>query len=207
LEQVAITHITPYVRAHDPDASWPELFKRNGMDSTRDVSLLVMGVQSTRFAALSSGAIDATVLTFPWNFKASEAGFRELVNFTRQDIVQLSGSIVVRRALLQSDPTLAEKFTRATMRGLIYARENRAGAIPVLARSLRVKEDMAAKIYDSARSAMTMDGTITDEAQKRVIQDTVQLIGQKETPPADKVFDFALARRIRAELDVPARKR
>ena len=56
------------------------------------------------------------------------------------------------------------------MRGLIYARENRAGAIPVLAHSLRVKEDMAGKIYDSARSAMTIDGTITDEAQKRVIQ-------------------------------------
>jgi NitT/TauT family transport system substrate-binding protein len=183
-----------------------ELFKRNGMDAARDVSLLVMGVQSTRFAALSSGAIDATVLTFPWNFMAAEIGFRELVNFTTQDIVQLTGSIVVRHSMLQSEPTLAEKFIRATMKGLVYARENRAGSIPVLARSLKIKEDLAGKIYDSARSALTPDGTISDEAQRRVVQDTVQLIGQKETPPPEKVFDFALARRIRADLDGARKK-
>lgn len=184
-----------------------ELLKRHGMDVARDVSVLAMGVQSTRYAALAKGAIDATVLTFPWNFKAAETGFRELVNFTKQDIIQLAGSIVVRHALLQSEPALAEKFTRATLKGLLYARENRTGAIPVLGHSLKIKEDMAAKIYDSARSAMTLDGTVGEDSQKRVIQDTVQLMGQKDSPAAEKVFNFALARRIGRELDGAGRKR
>ena len=136
------------------DSLLREVLKKHNLEAGRDVTVLAAGVQSTRFAALSGGSIDATILTFPWNFLAAEKGFRELVNFTRQDIVQFTGCIVVRQALLQSDPGLAEKFTRATMKGLLYALAHRPGSIAVLARSLKVKPDMAAKIYDSARPAM-----------------------------------------------------
>jgi NitT/TauT family transport system substrate-binding protein len=184
-----------------------EVLRKYGMESGRDVAVFAMGVQSTRYAALVGGAVDGTVLTFPWNFMAADAGFRELVNFTKQDIVQPTGSIVIRHALLQSEPATAEKFTRATLKGLLYARDNRAGAVPVLARSLKIKEDLAGKIYDQARPAMTPDGTMTEDAQKRVIQDVVQLIGQKESPPLEKVFDFGLTRRSRTELESTGWKR
>jgi NitT/TauT family transport system substrate-binding protein len=189
------------------DSLLREVLKKYGMEPARDVSVFAMGVQSTRFAALASGAVDATVLTFPWNFMAADAGFRELVNFTRQEIVQLTGSIVMRHALMQTEPAVAEKFTRATLKGLLYARDSRAGAISVLARSLKVKEETAAKTYDLSRSAMTLDGTIGEDSQKRVIQDAVQLMGQKESPARDRVFDFAMARKIRVELESGGWKR
>jgi len=178
-----------------------EILTRHGLDSSRDVTVLAMGVQSTRYAALASGSIDATVLTFPWNFTAADAGFRDLVNFTGQDMSQFTGSIVVRQALMQSDPALVEKFTRATFKGLLYARENRAGTIAVLARNLKIKEDMAGKVYDLSRPAMTLDGTVSEDTQKRVVQDILQLMGQKESPPLERVFNFSLARRIRAGLE------
>jgi NitT/TauT family transport system substrate-binding protein len=178
-----------------------EILTRHGLDSSRDVTVLAMGVQSTRYAALASGSIDTTVLTFPWNFTAADAGFRDLVNFTSQDIVQFTGSMVVRQALMQSDSALVEKFTRATYKGLLYARENRTGTIAVLARNLKIKEDMAGKIYDLSRPAMTLDGTVSEESQKRVVQDILKLMGQKESPPLERVFNFSLVRRIRAELE------
>jgi NitT/TauT family transport system substrate-binding protein len=128
------------------DSLLTEVLKKHNLEAGRDVTVLAAGVQSIRFAALSGGSIDATILTFPWNFLAAEKGFRELVNFTKQDIVQFTGCIIVRQALLQSDPLLVEKFTRATQKGLQYALANRAGSIAVLSRSLKVKPDMAAKI-------------------------------------------------------------
>ena len=178
-----------------------EVLKKHNLEAGRDVTVIAAGVQSTRFAALSGGSVDATILTFPWNFFAAEKGFRELVNFTKQDIVQFTGCIIVRQALFQSDPALVEKFTRATQRGLQYALANRGGSIAVLTRNLKVKPDMAAKIYDSARPAMAADGTVGEESQKRVIQDVVRLMGQKEFPPPDRVFNFTLARKVRAQLD------
>ena len=181
------------------DSLLTEVLKKHNLEAGRDVTVLAAGVQSIRFAALSGGSIDATILTFPWNFLAAEKGFRELVNFTKQDIVQFTGCIIIRQALLQSEPLLVEKFTRATQKGLQYALANRAGSIAVLSR--RVKPDMAAKIYDSARPAMALDGTVGEESQKRVIQDIVRLMGQKELPPPDRVFNFSLAHKVRMQLD------
>jgi len=183
------------------DSLLTEVLKKHNLEAGRDVTVLAAGVQSIRFAALSGGSIDATILTFPWNFLAAEKGFRELVNFTKQDIVQFTGCIIIRQALLQSDPLLVEKFTRATQKGLQYALANRAGSIAVLSRSLKVKPDMAAKIYDSARPAMALDGTVGEESQKRVIQHIVMLMGQKELPPPDRVFNFSLAHKVRMQLD------
>jgi hypothetical protein len=47
---------------------------------------------------------DATNLTPPFNFRAQETGFRELVAYVKQDyLVERQGAIVVREGLFQSD--------------------------------------------------------------------------------------------------------
>jgi len=178
-----------------------EVLKRNGLEGGQNLTIISIGVQSTRYAALVSGTVDATPLTFPWNILAAEAGFRELVNFTKQDFIDMSGSIIVPDALSRSDPILVEKFTRGTLKGLLYARENRLGTIPILARNLKLKEEMAGKIYDLSKPAMTLDGTLTREAEKRIIDDALVRVGLKEAPPLDRLFNFSLVRKIRADLD------
>ena len=54
------------------DSLLKELLKKHNLEAGRDVTVLADGVQSIRFAALSGGSIDATILTFPWNFLAAE---------------------------------------------------------------------------------------------------------------------------------------
>jgi NitT/TauT family transport system substrate-binding protein len=173
------------------------VLEKNGLEGGRDVPLLAIGTPPGRFVALTSGAVDATLFTFPLNFRAEEAGFRELVNFVKQDITSLTGSIVMREA---SDAALVEKFVRGAVKGLLYARNNRAGTIPILARALKLKEDEAAKIYDAAMPGIVADGSINEEIQKRVIDDTRKTLGVKEPVSPDKVFRFSLVHKINAEL-------
>ena len=178
-----------------------EVLKRNGLEGGQNLTIISIGVQSTRYAALVSGAVDATPLTFPWNILAGESGYRELVNFTKQDFIDMSGSIIVSDALSRSEPAVVEKFTRGTLKGLLFARENRSGTIPILARNLRIKEDMAAKVYDLSKPAMTVDGTLSRETGKKIVDDALGRVGLKEAPPLDRVFNFSLVRKIRSELD------
>jgi len=173
------------------------VLEKNGLEGGRDVPFLAIGTPPGRFAALSSGAVDASLFTFPLNFRAEQAGFRELVNFVKQDITSLTGSIVMREA---SDAALVEKFVRGAVKGLLYARNNRAGTIPTLARALKLKEDEAAKIYDAALPGMVADGSINEEIQKRVVDDTRKTLGMKELISPDKVFRFSLVHKINAEL-------
>src|ERR1051325_10143141 len=183
------------------DVLFKSVLKSNGLEAGQDLTIISIGVAATRYAALISGSVDATPLTFPHNFMAEEAGFRELVNFTKTDFLDITGSIIAPDAMLRSDPATVERFTRATLKGFLYARENRAGTIPILARNLKVKDDMAGKILDMARPAMTADGTISRENEKRIIEAALGRVGLKESPAADRVFNFQLVRKIRGELD------
>lgn len=179
-----------------------EILKRYGLDPAHDVTILGVGTTANRLAALQGGTVDATNLTPPFNFKAQESGLRELVAFVKEDyLVEPAGAIVVRENLFRSDPLLVEKFVRGTLKGLLYIRQNRAGTIPILARLMKIPEDMAAKIYDLVLPGLTADGTINPELQKKVVEFFFKVQGIKEPVAVEKIYDFAPVRKIRADLD------
>jgi len=67
-----------------PDSLLREILRQNGLDASRDVAVLTLGVMPTIFSGLQSGTVDAAMLSPPVTFKAEEAGFRELVEFPKQ---------------------------------------------------------------------------------------------------------------------------
>ncbi|MSP37707.1 MAG: hypothetical protein EXR70_04375 [Deltaproteobacteria bacterium] len=181
------------------DSALRELFRKNGMDENHDTAVLAIGTTATRLGALSNGAVDAAMMTFPHNISAAEQGFRELMSFIASDIIQLQGAIVTRDGLLQSDSALVEKFLRATIRGLVYYSTNRSGAVPILARNAKSSEDLAARIYDLVKPALTPEGILNDDLQRRVMAPLLERIGRKDIA-IGKFFDFTLARKIHGEL-------
>lgn len=177
-----------------------DLLRRNGIEADRDVSILGLG-GPLGHAALRSGSVEAAVTVLPHNFRLEEEGFRELLAFIRQDWVDLNGSAVACDGLLQSDAVVVEKFIRGTLKGFLHARDNRSGTIPIIARYLKIKEDFAAKIYDVTRPVMTSDGTVSEEFQKKALEPLQKRLGLKEPPPLERIFDYSLVRKIRAELE------
>ena len=178
-----------------------EILDKNGIKNEKSTLLLALGVQSNRFTALESGVVDATILTFPLNFTAQAAGFRQLVSFLEQDdMVQLAGTLVVREPV--SDASLVEKFLRGTLKGLLFARAHRAETAAILARRIKITNEVALSIYDLARPGMSTDGTVRDDLQKKVLDETVELVGLKQSPPIQKFFDFSMVKKVRAELEV-----
>jgi len=179
-----------------------EILKRYGLDVPRDVTVLGAGTTAHRYAALVNGTIDATNLTPPFNFKAQEAGLRELVAFVKEDyLVEPAGAIVIRESLLQSDPGLMDKFIRGTLKGLLHIRQNRSRTIPILARLMKIQEEVAGKIYDLVLPGLTADGAVNQELQKKVLEFVLKVQGIKELAATERVFDFAPVRRIRADLE------
>ncbi|MBI4522228.1 MAG: ABC transporter substrate-binding protein [Deltaproteobacteria bacterium] len=179
-----------------------EMLQRHGLEGGREVTIMGLGAGTARFVALKAGSVDAVVLSPPGNIMAEEAGFRELVSFVKEDFVELQSAIVVRAGLVQSDPVLVEKFIRATLKGFLYARDNRSGTIPILARIQSMRRDIAEKTYDLSRPAMTPDGSVSEGLQRRALENVLKRLGQKEFPPMEAIFDYSLTRKIRAELEV-----
>ena len=183
-----------------PDSLLRDLLKRHGMEGGRDVVIMPMGAGIARFVALRAGSVEGAMLSIPSNFMAEEAGFRELVSFIKQDLVELQGSIVVREGLLESDPVLVEKFVRASLKGLLYFRNNRSGTTSILSRFLRVKEDLSGRIYELILPGATPDGTISEETQRKSLEHILERVGLRESPPLGRIFDYSLTKKARDEL-------
>jgi NitT/TauT family transport system substrate-binding protein len=178
-----------------PDSLLREALRRNGLEGGRDVVILSLGVMPTIYSGLQGGVVDAAMLSPPFTFRAEENGFREIIAFTKQDLVELQGSILVKQAFLRSDPATLEKFIRATSKGFLYIKQNRSGTIPILARYLQVSGDLAAKAYDQVvRPAMTQDGTLSEELQEKAVEHVLKRLDVKEAPPLSRIFDFSMTR-------------
>ncbi|HTF93629.1 MAG TPA: ABC transporter substrate-binding protein [Verrucomicrobiae bacterium] len=184
-----------------PDNLLRETLKRNGMEGGRDATILALGLPSTVATALRAGTVDAGTISPPFNFMVKEAGFRELVSYLKEDFVELQGSILVNDKLFQSDPALVEKFVRGTLKGLRYARENKAATIAILLRYMKLKEDLAGQYYDQVRPIMTTDGTVSVELQKKYLDQALKILAPKEFPTVERIYNYSLARKINAELD------
>jgi NitT/TauT family transport system substrate-binding protein len=184
-----------------PDNLLRETLKRNGMEGGRDATILALGLPSTVATALRAGTVDAGTISPPFNFMVKEAGFRELVSYLKEDFVELQGSILVNDKLFQSDPALVEKFVRGTLKGLRYARENKAATIAILLRYMKLKEDLAGQYYDQVRPIMTTDGTVSVELQKKYLDQALKVLAPKEPSTVERIYNYSLARKINAELD------
>jgi len=183
-----------------PDSLLREILKKHGLDGGRDVAIMPVGSGTARFFALQAGTVDAAMLSIPANLMAQEAGFRELVSFIDQEWIELQGTINVTDQLLASDPTLVEKFIRATLKGFIHFRDLRSQTIGILTRFLRTKEDAAAKIYELMRPSLTQDGIVSEEIQRKSLEHVIDRVGLKEPPRLDKIFDYSVAMKVRNEL-------
>ena len=184
-----------------PDNLLREVLKRSAIEGGRDATILALGLPATLATALRNGIVDAGMISPPFNFVVRDAGFRELVSFLKEDFVELQGSILVNDKFLQTDPGLVEKFVRGTVKGLRYARENKAGTIPILLRYMKLKDDLAGQYYDQVRPIMTADGTVNLDMQKKYLDQALKVLNPKEAPTVEKLYSYGLARKVNAELD------
>ena len=184
-----------------PDLLLRDLLRKRLADGGKKVAILAVGGGGERFVALKTGAVDAAVLASPFTLSAKENGFRELFSFiTDKEYTDIPVATFTREDFIQSHSTIVEKFIRAQVKGLLYMRNSRDKAIASLARGLRIKEEAAAPGFDEMRPALTEDGTISLEQQRKSIEYLINPATLKEAPRLDKIYDFSVARKVYQEL-------
>lgn len=184
-----------------PDSLVRDFLNDQGIDGGRDATILAVGSGMERFIALKTGAVDAAMLSPSAYIMAEEAGFRELVSFVKQgDYVYLQGGVITRNNLLKSEPALVEKFIRGSLKALLYLQTNPPQTISILSRVLKIKQDIATRIYDEIRPGITRDGTANEEQQSKSLAPFLGRTGSKEPPSLQKIFDFSITRKVLTEL-------
>jgi ABC-type nitrate/sulfonate/bicarbonate transport system substrate-binding protein len=94
------------------------------MNPDKDVTLLQIGGGATRYTALESGSIHATMLVSPMNNVAREKGFNELLPFNEIMKVPLSG-LAVHVDKISEAPDEIVRVIKALLTSVEFIRTNK----------------------------------------------------------------------------------
>src|SRR5580698_6961918 len=115
-----------------------------------DYDYVFAGATSARFSALNSGAVDAALLTVPFNFYAESAGFTNL-GFTFDYLPDMPfAGMAVNRTWAEANPDILRRFLAAYTRGVAWFADpkNREAAVQIQVDTSRIARDDVEKSYD-----------------------------------------------------------
>jgi NitT/TauT family transport system substrate-binding protein len=173
--------------------------KKLGVDADKEVAMIAAGTDDVRFLALKSGAVDAAVFNAPTSIRARREGMKEVV-FLGNEVYGLSGGVVTHAKMIETRPETVLKFVTGAVKGLKYVVGNREGAIPILAKYMRMDAEMVKEVYDTTVQTFTADGTRGEDFMKSEAQIQAAGLGLKELPPPERPFDLSFARKANERL-------
>lgn len=172
---------------------------REGLDPQKDTIPIMIGLPTTRVAALAAGSIDATIAVPPDNVLLRQKGFRELL-FLGDSVEFPSNGFATTDRQLTDKRDLTKRMLRALYRGLAFARERPDDSIQIIEREWKVDNAVARESYASLVKSFSRDGTASDAGIKFHLQQIQKMDKSVGDIPLNKVVDFTLLEEIRREM-------
>jgi NitT/TauT family transport system substrate-binding protein len=148
-----------------------------------DYDLVFAGSTGARYSALQAGAIDATLLTAPFNFHSKAAGFSQLGEASRFMPDLPFGGLVVNRNWAAANPQVLQRLLAVTTRSVIYFQDpqNRAESIKAMVDASRLKSDEVEASYDYFRAYFENTGNLSKATLGKLIA-ALQRLGDVQEP-------------------------
>lgn len=124
------------------------VLEKSGLN-VRDVTFIQAGGDSSRIAAVQSGAAAGTVLAPPGLFVATRQGLKILADLGDLEAKYPTSIIATRRSYLTQDRPTIKKFLMALVEGLHLYKSNRKLAIDVLQKYAKISDqELVSKSHD-----------------------------------------------------------
>jgi NitT/TauT family transport system substrate-binding protein len=114
--------------------------KKLGVDPDKDVKIIPTGGTAERFAALSKGVTQFTIIPEPFLTQAEKLGFRNLYNITDLKIPFWWNGILSREAIVKSKRPLMLKLTRAMVEAMHIIKTEKEYAKGLIRKNLGVSD-------------------------------------------------------------------
>ncbi|MBF8254208.1 MAG: ABC transporter substrate-binding protein [Deltaproteobacteria bacterium] len=179
-----------------------QLLSRNGLDPNKDVTLqAVAGSPDARFAALLSGAVDATVVNSPFEYRAEQKGFKTLLSvketaeFVKIPIVGLSTT----QRKIDREPDEIVRYLRALRNAILFLQSQREIGIGLLEKLLKLDRAAAERFYAIYRDQYNPDLTVADSVAEEWIAVGTFRAKDKTVVKVQVVRDWSFAEKARAQ--------
>jgi ABC-type nitrate/sulfonate/bicarbonate transport system substrate-binding protein len=114
-----------------------------GLQAQKDVTLLQIGAQTARFAALKNNQVHSTFVVPPLTLVARKAGLRELADLGELGFPSSSGSLVVMQSTVDKNAKEIYGVMRAVARAIRIYKTDKEQALGAIARFMRLNDSEA----------------------------------------------------------------
>ena len=170
-----------------------------GLDPEKDVSFLATGPSASRYAALSSGMVDATSLAPPFTLAARKAGYTFFDNVPALKEAELpNAAMITSRKVFDGQPRVTEMVVKSVIEAIHFYKTEKSKTMAILKKYMRIEnaEEMeetyqyyakliTEKPYPTAKSIQTiLDWSKRPDARKA---NPAQFIQPKIVEKLDKL--------------------
>lgn len=136
-----------------------------GLDPDKDVTIMQIGGQSERFAAMQSNAVQATLLGPPTSTVAVQRmGMVQLADFTEYDTTYPLQSVITTRSYLKENRPMVKRFLRGLALAFRHYREQPQDGIAFQMKQFKLPADLAEAGYRSSAKVMEPELRLPDNA-------------------------------------------
>lgn len=118
-------------------------FKKWGLDPDKDITFLSVGTQPSRFAAVQTGMVDATLLQPPFTTKARQEGLFELASLGDLGLDYIGTSLATTRQTIQKKENVVRRFVRAIVEGIHFYKTQKEASIQSIAKFTKLNDRTA----------------------------------------------------------------
>ena len=136
----------------------------------KEVTIVQIGSTPARFAALSAGAVDATVVWFPVTEIAKAQGYSRLLDLKEIFPEWPYETFAARESWLAKEKAQVVKFLRAYQRGVKHTHENKEDAIRAIRKYVKIDPAYAPAGYEQYRDSFPINGRLAEKAIPVVIE-------------------------------------
>ena len=170
------------------------LLRRSKLTPNQDVKIIALGGGMNRIAAMETGAIDAALIEAPYNVMLERKGFRKILLVGDVIPSPLAG-LATRLDKIQRQPDEVQRLVRATLRGILYAKNNRPDTVRSIMKWTDMDQDLAEGSYEMAASSWSTSGAASAQGIQIAMEEIrAELKLEAPLDPA-KAFEWSFVRK------------
>lgn len=166
-----------------------------GLDPNRDVTILALGGDTVRFAALQAGSVDAAQMSLPLNIQLKKMGYRELFYAGKILREPLTG-LVASADKIKNNPQQIRRVMRAFVRGMKAFKTERAGFVAFAQKRFGLTREVVDEAYDYMVDSLSSDGFVEDTVMENAINTAKKVLGTGKPVTAADVVDYSFLREV-----------
>jgi NitT/TauT family transport system substrate-binding protein len=174
--------------------------RRLGLNAEKDVTILGIGGAGERWAALSAGHVQATVVQPPFTLLARKAGFPIFVDFSKIDFEYTISGVVTTASFIRAEPDTVMNFMRGLADGMNFYRDERNKDRVLRILSEYFRSNATEELEETRRSYSQLTPGlpwITVKAIENVIANDNHLAGMNLKPA--ELLDLSFLERLAEE--------